>query len=98
LAPPVVASVVTEFNSIGVIEEVAEHTPVLVMHSRDDEVIPFREAQQMARTLGHRAQYLITEGTHNEPIRSAAVINDVVVFVETGQLHGGEIQRTPFCD
>ncbi len=41
-------------------------TPLLVMHSREDEIIPFHHGQSLYQAAQQPKQFLLLQGTHNE--------------------------------
>src|SRR5690606_3271995 len=62
----------------------AAHCPVLVVHSRDDEIAPFRHAEAIFAAAPDARALVELEGTHNEAhVRSErAYIDALRAFLE----------------
>ena len=57
------------YNALDYIQQV--RCPVLVVHSRDDEIIPFSHGQRLFKTANEPKQLLEITGTHNEGFTSS---------------------------
>lgn len=58
---------------------------VLIMHSRDDEIVPFAQSQQILHGAGDRAVFVQTTGDHNSGfLHSELLIRDAIAsFLDT---------------
>ena len=53
-----------KYNAVDYLRQV--HCPVLVIHSRDDEIIPFNHGRRLFEAANEPKEFLEISGTHNE--------------------------------
>jgi fermentation-respiration switch protein FrsA (DUF1100 family) len=53
-----------KYNTVAYMDEV--DCPVLIVHSREDEIMPFSHGQQLFETARGPKEFLEISGTHNE--------------------------------
>ena len=59
-----------DYNAIDYLRRV--HCPVLIVHSRDDEMIPFSHGQRLFETANEPKSFLEITGTHNQGFITSA--------------------------
>ena len=68
-----------KYSTIEYIKDV--DSPILVVHSRDDEIIPFSHGERLFDAAGENAEFLVIRGGHNDG------------FIESGSLYMDGLDR-----
>jgi uncharacterized protein len=56
----------TKYDTLSKIKQI--HCPVLVAHSKEDDIVPFHHGQELFAAANEPKEFLLLHGTHNESI------------------------------
>jgi len=70
----------SDFTSNEWIAQINRNTPIIIIHSEDDEIIPYKQAEDLSK-LHKNAKLVKITGTHNNPSINSEVLHEINLLV-----------------